>query len=156
MVYILLGSKSDQEYGKTAVDIFEQFGVKASLWVASAHRAPRWLHEVVAKGEKAGVKVFICGAGGAAHLPGVVASLTCRPVLGVGIAAKYLGGIDSMLSLVQMPSGVPVGFCGLGETGMKNAAYLALQILALEDKKLASKLHEYKKKMEEENRKANG
>ncbi|MBI2069030.1 MAG: 5-(carboxyamino)imidazole ribonucleotide mutase [Elusimicrobia bacterium] len=155
MVYIILGSRSDLEYGKAALGVLETFGVKGSLRVASAHRAPAWLHEVIKKGEKAGVNVFICAAGGAAHLPGVAASLTTRPVLGVGIPAKYLGGLDSLMSLIQMPAGVPVAFCGLGDTGMKNAAYCALQILALNDKKLSAKLDEYKKKLERENREAN-
>jgi len=154
-VYIIIGSKSDLEYGETGREILGSFGANSVLWIASAHRSPHWLGELVKAGEKSGVRLFICAAGGAAHLPGVVASLTSKPVLGVGLPARYLAGLDSLLSMVQMPSGVPVAFCGLGETGMKNAAHLALQILALEDANLALRVRMAKKKMEQENKKVN-
>lgn len=152
---VFFGSTSDREFGDAALGILKEYQVSAKMVVASAHRAPQWLHEAILRGEREGCRVFICAAGGAAHLPGVAASLTQKPVLGVALPAKYLGGFDSLMSLAQMPSGVPVALCGLGETGMKNAAYLAMQILALSNEKLALKLKEHRLKLEEDNRRAN-
>ena len=154
-VYVILGSKSDAEYGQAAVKILEGFSISVKLWFASAHRSPEWLDEVLRKGEKEGVTVYICAAGGAAHLPGVVASKVSQPVIGVGIPAKYLNGFDSLLSLVQMPSGIPVAVAGLGETGMKNSAYFAAQILAVRDKRLTQALKNFRQKQAEDVKIAN-
>ena len=143
-VYVILGSKSDTEYAQAAMKVLESFGVSAKLWIASAHRSPQWLEKVLRQGEAADVSIYICAAGGAAHLPGVVAARVLKPVIGVGIPTKYLGGVDSLLSIVGMPSGVPVATMSLGETGMKNAAYFALEILALGDKNLLKRLHAFR------------
>lgn len=133
-VQILIGSKSDSEIGEAAKKVLEAHGVRSSIEVASAHREPDKVREIVGKSS---AKVFICIAGLSAALPGVVASMTVKPVIGVPVSAK-LGGLDALLSVVQMPPGVPVAAVGL-DNG-KNAGFLALRILALQDSKLAEKL----------------
>jgi len=137
-VAIIMGSKSDWPVMKDAVEVLTQFGVTVESEVISAHRTP---HKMVSYAESAfdnGVKVIIAGAGGAAHLPGMVASLTTLPVIGVPVPLKHLDGMDSLLSIVQMPTGVPVATVAIGAA--KNAAYLALRILALSDPALLKSL----------------
>jgi 5-(carboxyamino)imidazole ribonucleotide mutase len=139
-VGIIMGSLSDWPTMKHAADVLVELGVAHEAKVVSAHRTPDRLYDY-AKGAKArGLKVIIAGAGGAAHLPGMTASLTTLPVLGVPIATKALSGQDSLLSIVQMPAGVPVGTLAIGNPGATNAGLLAAQILALEDDALAARL----------------
>jgi 5-(carboxyamino)imidazole ribonucleotide mutase len=139
-VGIIMGSLSDWPTMKHAADVLSELQVPHEAKVVSAHRTPDRLYEY-AKGAKArGLKVIIAGAGGAAHLPGMTASLTTLPVLGVPVTTKALAGQDSLLSIVQMPAGVPVGTLAIGQPGATNAGLLAAQILALEDEKLAERL----------------
>ena len=138
-VSILMGSKSDWEVVKAARDQLTVLGVVAEAKVLSAHRAPGPLHDYVTKSP---AKVFICAAGGAAHLAGVVASLTTRPVIELPIAGKYMDGLDSLLAMVQMPKGVPVATVAINGAG--NAGLLAAQILAVADPALAKKLVEHR------------
>ncbi len=142
-VSILMGSDSDFDIMKNAVDILKQFEVAHSVRVLSAHRSPADLAEHVRNSSSHGVKVFIAAAGGAAHLAGAVAAHTTHPVLGVPITS-VLNGLDSLLSTVQMPKGVPVGTLAIGEAGAANAAILAVQILALSDPGLAKALKDFK------------
>jgi 5-(carboxyamino)imidazole ribonucleotide mutase len=139
-VAIIMGSRSDWPTMKAAADVLESLGVAYEAKVVSAHRTPDRMY-VFAKGAKAaGFKVIIAGAGGAAHLPGMTASLTELPVLGVPVESKALKGMDSLLSIVQMPGGIPVATLAIGEAGAKNAGLLAAQILALSDESLAWRL----------------
>ncbi|MEK6544493.1 MAG: 5-(carboxyamino)imidazole ribonucleotide mutase [Elusimicrobiota bacterium] len=155
LVYIVLGSKSDAEYALAATDVLTAFGVKAKVFVASAHRSPKYLTRVLGAGRKEGVQVYITAAGMAAALSGVVASQVLEPVIGVPLDAGALDGMDALLSIVQMPPGVPVATMGLGKAGMKNAAYLAVRILALCDARLAAKLKAHHVKQEEDIERAN-
>jgi 5-(carboxyamino)imidazole ribonucleotide mutase len=141
-VSILMGSKSDYEVMREAVKILEKFQVPYELIITSAHRTPERTHTYVKEAEEKGAKVFICGAGMAAHLAGVVASLTTRPVIGVPMSSGMMDGLDALLSTVQMPGGMPVATVAVGKAGAKNAAYLALQILANDDEELKAKLIE--------------
>lgn len=127
-----MGSQSDWKTMRAAVEVLEQFGVPCEARVVSAHRTPEWMVEYAKGAEGRGLKVIIAGAGGAAHLPGMVASLTTLPVLGVPVESKALSGLDSLLSIAQMPGGVPVGTLAIGVAGAKNAGLLALRILAIE------------------------
>jgi 5-(carboxyamino)imidazole ribonucleotide mutase len=137
---IIMGSVSDWDTMKRAAEVLDELGVAYETKVVSAHRTPKRLY-AYAEGAKArGLKVIIAGAGGAAHLPGMTAALTILPVLGVPVTSKALSGQDSLLSIVQMPAGVPVGTLAIGEAGAANAAILAAQILALEDADLAKRL----------------
>jgi 5-(carboxyamino)imidazole ribonucleotide mutase len=146
MIGIIMGSQSDWETMKPAADLLAEFGVEHETNIVSAHRTPDRLAEY-AKGAKArGLKVIIAGAGGAAHLPGMCASMTPLPVLGVPIESKTLKGLDSLLSIAQMPAGIPVGTLAIGQAGAKNAALLAVAILALNDADLAKKLDDYRSK----------
>jgi 5-(carboxyamino)imidazole ribonucleotide mutase len=129
---------------KAAVDILEEFSVRCEKKIVSAHRTPELLRTYGLSAAKRGIRVIIAGAGGAAHLPGMIASYTRLPVLGVPIESKVLRGVDSLLSIVQMPFGIPVGCLAIGESGAKNAALLAVSILALEDKQLAEKLEAFR------------
>jgi 5-(carboxyamino)imidazole ribonucleotide mutase len=139
-VGIIMGSVSDWPTMKKAADILDKVGVAYEAKVVSAHRTPDRLYEY-AKGAKArGLHVIIAGAGGAAHLPGMAASMTVLPVLGVPVQSKALSGQDSLLSIVQMPAGIPVGTLAIGEAGATNAGLLAAQILALQDAALSAKL----------------
>ncbi|MEM4426756.1 MAG: 5-(carboxyamino)imidazole ribonucleotide mutase [Acidilobaceae archaeon] len=147
-VAVLMGSKSDWEQMKPAVDTLREFGVEVEVRVLSAHRTPEELREYVKTAAERGIEVIIAGAGGAAHLPGVVASLTHLPVIGVPIPTQHLHGLDSLLSIVQMPSGVPVATVGIGAS--KNAALLAIRILSLKYSHLVDKLEKYKEKMKAE------
>jgi 5-(carboxyamino)imidazole ribonucleotide mutase len=140
LVSVVMGSKSDYETMQAAVEILTEFGVAHEARVVSAHRTPDLLMEFAEGAAARGVKIIIAGAGGAAHLPGMIAAKTILPVLGVPIPATMLQGIDSLLSIVQMPKGIPVGTLAVGKPGAANAALLAISILALEDKALAAKL----------------
>jgi 5-(carboxyamino)imidazole ribonucleotide mutase len=140
LVGIIMGSQSDWPTMKLAADILTELGVAFETKIVSAHRTPERLY-AYAKGAKAsGLKVIIAGAGGAAHLPGMTASMTTLPVLGVPVETKALKGQDSLFSIVQMPAGVPVGTLAIGEAGAKNAGLLAVQILALADNALSTRL----------------
>jgi 5-(carboxyamino)imidazole ribonucleotide mutase len=141
-ISILMGSKSDYEIMKEAVKVIEKFQIPYEMIITSAHRTPNRTHTYVKDAEERGAKVFICGAGMAAHLAGVVASLTTKPVIGVPMPSGMMDGLDALLSTVQMPGGMPVATLAVGKAGAKNAAYLALQILALNDEELNAKLEE--------------
>ena len=149
-VAILMGSDSDLEVMAKAYDTLKKFGIESEIRVLSAHRNPNDLEEYISKGQKRGLKVFICGAGMAAHLAGVVASQTILPVIGVPLSNKTLVGIDSLLSMFQMPKGVPVATVAID--GAMNAGILAAQILAVGDKALAKKLVKFKEEMAAEGR----
>jgi 5-(carboxyamino)imidazole ribonucleotide mutase len=137
LVGVIMGSDSDAATMKAACAALEEFGVPFEARVVSAHRTPLDMVEYGSSAAARGLKVIIAGAGGAAHLPGMTASLTDLPVLGVPIESKALKGMDSLLSIVQMPGGIPVGTLAIGEAGAKNAALLAARILALSDSALA-------------------
>ncbi|HEC1823506.1 TPA: 5-(carboxyamino)imidazole ribonucleotide mutase [Campylobacter jejuni] len=141
-VSILMGSKSDYETMKESAKTLESFGVKYELIISSAHRSPKRTKEYIANAEEKGAKVFIAAAGMAAHLAGAVAAYTTKPVLGVPMPGSNLASMDSLFSTVQMPSGIPVGTLAIGKAGAINAAYLAIQILAIYDVDLAQKLKE--------------
>jgi 5-(carboxyamino)imidazole ribonucleotide mutase len=146
LVGIIMGSQSDWPTMKHAADILSELGVAFETKIVSAHRTPERLY-AFAKGAKAsGLKVIIAGAGGAAHLPGMTASMTMLPVLGVPVESKALKGQDSLYSIVQMPAGVPVGTLAIGEAGAKNAGLLAAQILALSDAAIAKRLDDWRQR----------
>ncbi|SRR5258708_5646740 len=146
IVSVIMGSKSDWETMKNAADILDQFGVRYETKVVSAHRTPDLLFEFAKSVESRGIEVIIAGAGGAAHLPGMCASQTVLPVLGVPVETKALKGMDSLLSIAQMPTGVPVGTLAIGPAGAKNAALLAISILANSRPELRKKLKNYRNK----------
>lgn len=143
-VAIIMGSRSDWPTLKGAADNLTALGVAWEAKVVSAHRTPERMFAFAKGAKAAGFKVIIAGAGGAAHLPGMTASLTDLPVLGVPVESKALKGMDSLLSIVQMPAGIPVATLAIGEAGAKNAGLLAAQILALEDPALAQRLADYR------------
>ncbi len=147
VVAIVMGSESDMPVMGEAVKILEQFNVSYKLLVASAHRSPRLVQEFARGAEEAGFEVIIAGAGGAAHLPGVIASETVLPVIGVPIDSYPLKGLDSLFSIVQMPGGVPVATMAIGTAGAKNAAILAIQILSRKEPGLLERLRRYKDDM---------
>lgn len=138
-----MGSRSDWETMKNAADILEQFGVAHECRVVSAHRTPQWMAEYAESAVERGLKVIIAGAGGAAHLPGMVASQTVLPVLGVPVQSRALQGLDSLLSIVQMPGGIPVATLAIGTAGAKNAGLLAVRILATSDDELRAALEKF-------------
>jgi len=142
-VAIIMGSRSDWPVLKRAAEMLDELGVGYEAKVVSAHRTPGRMYDFAQGAKAAGVRVIIAGAGGAAHLPGMTASLTDLPVLGVPIESKALKGMDSLLSIVQMPAGIPVGTLAIGEAGAKNAALLAARILALGDAGLAKRVAEF-------------
>ena len=146
-VLILMGSPSDMEVMEKASNVLTEFGVPFRMEVASAHRSPERVKELVSEAEDTGCSVFIAGAGWAAHLAGVVASLTTKPVIGVPIPSSALQGMDSLLSTVQMPGGIPVATVALGKGGAVNAALLAISILALGNEDLATSLSQYRTNM---------
>ena len=152
-VAIIMGSESDAEEMKPASEVLNELGIKNESRVISAHRTPDRLREYILNAEKNGVKVFIGGAGMAAALPGVIAAHTHLPVLGVPIESKSLKGIDSLLSIVQMPPGIPVGSLAIGSAGSKNAGLLAAAILSVSDQEIESKLKDYRKKQSDKVRK---
>ena len=145
-VAIIMGSQSDWETMQHAANMLDALKVKYDKRVISAHRTPDRLYDFAKSAAKNGFKVIIAGAGGAAHLPGMTSSMTTLPVLGVPVESKTLQGIDSLLSIAQMPCGVPVGTLAIGKAGAANAGLLAASILALEDKKIAKRLEEWRKK----------
>ncbi|MGH8752129.1 MAG: 5-(carboxyamino)imidazole ribonucleotide mutase [Burkholderiales bacterium] len=146
LVSILMGSKSDWDVMQHASKQLGDFGVACEARVISAHRSPDLLDEYIRDAVKSGVKCFIAGAGGAAHLAGVIAAKTTLPVLGVPMPSKHLQGLDSLLSIVQMPKGIPVATFAIGEAGAANAGLFALAMLALEDVKLAGQLQDFRNK----------
>ncbi len=143
---VIMGSQSDWSTMKNTVDVIDSFNIPYELNIVSAHRTPNRLYEYAKHAEAKGIKVIIAGAGGAAHLPGMIASLTTLPVLGVPILSEAMKGMDSLLSIVQMPSGVPVGTLAIGKSGATNAGLLSLQILAINDQALAKKIKNYRAK----------
>ena len=142
MIGIIMGSDSDLPVMKHAAEILDQFQVEYEITIVSAHRTPERMFEYAKKAEERGIKVIIAGAGGAAHLPGMVASLTHLPVIGVPVKTSSLNGLDSLLSIVQMPAGIPVATVAINNS--KNAALLALSILSTSNEGIAKKLKEYK------------
>ena len=144
LVGVIMGSKSDWDTMEETVKILEEFGVPYEAKVVSAHRTPKLMAEYGAQATARGLEVIIAGAGGAAHLPGMVASHTTTPVLGVPVETHALKGMDSLLSIVQMPGGVPVGTLAIGKGGAKNAALLAIAILANSRPELRRKLQEFR------------
>ncbi|MGY6531203.1 5-(carboxyamino)imidazole ribonucleotide mutase [Glycocaulis sp.] len=143
-VAVIMGSRSDWPTMQHATEALDALGIAHDARVISAHRTPDRMVEFTKSARARGVKVIIAGAGGAAHLPGMVASLTSLPVLGVPVKSKALKGLDSLLSIVQMPGGIPVGTLAIGEAGAKNAGLLAASILALSDKGVADRLEAYR------------
>ena len=148
-VLILMGSDSDVPTMQPAVDVLNEFGISSEMTVASAHRSPARVMKLVSEAPSRGVKLFIVGAGAAAHLGGVVAAHTILPVIGVPIDSSALKGLDALLSTVQMPPGVPVATVSIGKPGATNAGVLAAQIMGVGDKGIAQKLVDYKKKLAE-------
>ena len=147
-VAIIMGSISDLNTMEKASEVLNELGISYEMKVLSAHRTPDLLLEYIAQVEEKGFKVIIAGAGGAAHLPGVIASRTLLPVIGVPIETKALGGLDSLLSIVQMPGGIPVATMGIGNA--KNAGLMAAHILAIENSKIRERLKDYRKAMVQE------
>tara|TARA_R110000751_G_scaffold4210_24_gene20076 strand:- start:80415 stop:80903 length:489 start_codon:yes stop_codon:yes gene_type:complete len=143
-VGIIMGSQSDWPVMHHAVSILDEMGIAHEARIVSAHRTPDRLTEYAKAAKGRGLKVIIAGAGGAAHLPGMTAAMTPLPVLGVPVQSKTLSGLDSLLSIVQMPRGIPVGTLAIGEAGAVNAGLLAAAIIALEDKQVAAKLDAYR------------
>jgi phosphoribosylaminoimidazole carboxylase PurE protein len=146
-VLIVMGSDSDLSVMEESRKVLDDFGIENKITVASAHRSPERVEKLIKDAEKRGVDVIIAGAGMAAHLAGVIASHTVLPVIGVPINASSLGGLDALLSTVQMPPGVPVAAVTVGKAGAKNAAVLAAQIIARKDRAITKKLRAYKKRM---------
>jgi 5-(carboxyamino)imidazole ribonucleotide mutase len=149
LVGIIMGSKSDWETLSEAAGVLAEFGVPHECRVVSAHRTPELLREYANSAEGRGIQVIIAGAGGAAHLPGMVAAQTALPVLGVPVQSKALNGLDSLLSIVQMPAGVPVATLAIGKAGATNAGLLAVSVLALTRPELAEKLKAYRRQQTE-------
>lgn len=143
-VAVIMGSTSDWDTMKNACEILEQFEVPYIKKVVSAHRTPDYMFEFAENAKELGLKVIIAGAGGAAHLPGMVAAKTTLPVIGVPVQSKALNGLDSLLSIVQMPAGVPVATVAIGKSGAKNAGLLAVQMLATSDETLVKKLEQFR------------
>ncbi|MCA1564271.1 MAG: 5-(carboxyamino)imidazole ribonucleotide mutase [Acidobacteria bacterium] len=149
-----MGSKSDWETMRAADEVLTEFNVPHECRVVSAHRTPRLMAEFAGGAEARGVRVIIAGAGGAAHLPGMVAAQTLLPVLGVPVESRALKGLDSLLSIVQMPAGIPVGTLAIGQAGARNAALLAVAILANEDSALRERLRAFRVEQERQVRAA--
>jgi 5-(carboxyamino)imidazole ribonucleotide mutase len=146
-VGIIMGSQSDWDTMRHAADVLARFEVAHESKIVSAHRTPAWMVEYASTAEARGIQVIIAGAGGAAHLPGMVAANTLAPVLGVPVESQALNGLDSLLSIVQMPGGVPVGTLAIGKSGAQNAALLAVAILANHDPVLREKLRTYREEL---------
>lgn len=147
LVAVIMGSKSDWDTMKLAGEMLTRFGVPHECCIVSAHRTPLWLAEFAAAAEARGLEIIVAGAGGAAHLPGMMASQTLVPVLGVPIESRALKGMDSLLSIVQMPRGIPVGTLAIGESGAVNAALLAVAILANTRPALREKLRAFREEL---------
>lgn len=146
-VAVIMGSISDMDKMQDAIDTLKEFGVESQVKIVSAHRTPEMMVDFAKNAAKNGIKVIIAGAGGAAHLPGMVASLTTLPVIGVPVALKYLDGMDSLLSIVQMPRGVPVATVAVNNS--QNAALLALRMLGISDDNIAKKLATHQESLKE-------
>ncbi len=144
IVSVIMGSRSDYTSLEKTSTLLDELGIPHETLVVSAHRTPDRMFEFAKSAKSRGIKVIIAGAGGAAHLPGMVASLTVLPVIGVPIKSKTLNGLDSLLSIVQMPAGIPVATVAIGEAGAKNAALLAASILGLENKDIARSLEDFR------------
>ena len=147
IVAILMGSDSDLPVMNEAAEVLKEFGVPFEIHVLSAHRSPHQVAEFATNAQNKGLKVFICGAGGAAHLAGVVAAHTTLPVIGVPVDSTPLNGMDALLATVQMPAGIPVATVAVGKSGARNAGILAVQMLGLSDSKISQKLAEFKKRL---------
>jgi len=148
-VLIFMGSDSDLAVMHGAMDLLREFGVSCEITIASAHRSPDRLERLIDEAHQRGVQVFIAGAGAAAHLAGVIAARTTKPVIGVPIDSSALNGLDALLSMVQMPPGVPVATVSIGKSGATNAAVLAAQILGLSNPAIAARLADYKRRLAE-------
>jgi 5-(carboxyamino)imidazole ribonucleotide mutase len=148
-VGIIMGSQSDWPTMRLAADVLEALEIPLEKRIVSAHRTPERMYDYARTAAERGLKVIIAGAGGAAHLPGMVASLTCLPVLGVPVESRTLKGLDSLYSIVQMPAGVPVGTLAIGAAGATNAGLLAAQIVALGDPQLAARLADWRRQRTE-------
>ncbi len=142
VVGVILGSKSDLPLMESCVKVLDELGIENEVKVCSAHRNPRGVMEWASSARERGLKVVIAAAGGAAHLPGVVAAWTDLPVIGVPVPTQHLGGVDSLYSIVQMPAGIPVATVAIGEAGAKNAAWLAARILGVTDAEVEKRHHE--------------
>ena len=145
-VGIIMGSNSDWETMRHAAETLEALGIAHEVKIVSAHRTPKRLYDYASSAKRRGLSVIIAGAGGAAHLPGMAASMTALPVLGVPVRSAALGGLDSLLSIVQMPAGIPVGTLAIGKSGAINAALLAAAILATSDEGLAGRLETWRER----------
>lgn len=146
-VAVIMGSKSDLPTMELAIEILKKFGITYEVTIVSAHRTPEQMYHFAKNAESRGIKIIIAGAGGAAHLPGMVASLTPLPVIGVPIQSKTLNGLDSLLSIVQMPGGIPVATVAIGEAGAKNAGLLAVSILGTINSEIRKNLKIFREKM---------
>ena len=144
LVAVIMGSKSDWDTMRHAVEMLDRFGVAHEAKIVSAHRTPQWMVEYASSAVERGLQIIIAGAGGAAHLPGMTAANTLLPVLGVPVESKALSGMDSLLSIVQMPGGIPVGALAIGKSGAQNAALLAVAMLANHDPELREKLRVFR------------
>lgn len=149
-VGIIMGSQSDWETMRHAAETLDALGIAHETRIVSAHRTPERLYDYARKAAERGLKVIVAGAGGAAHLPGMTASMTRLPVLGVPVESKALSGMDSLLSIVQMPAGIPVGTLAIGPAGARNAGLLAAAILALADPGLAARLEDWRRRQSDE------
>ena len=149
MIGIIMGSYSDWATMKEAAQLLKNFSVDFEVNVVSAHRTPERMFEYAKSAVERGIKIIIAGAGGAAHLPGMVASLTPLPVIGVPVKSRALNGIDSLLSIVQMPAGIPVATVAIGDAGAKNAALLAIQMLGMNDAILQQKIVDYRNELKQ-------
>lgn len=147
IVSIIMGSKSDYEHMSDAISTLREFGVEIESKIVSAHRTPQLMYEFASSAADRGIEVIIAGAGGAAHLPGMTASMTTLPVIGVPVPSKHLKGIDSLLSIVQMPSGIPVATVAIGNS--RNAALLALRILSIKHPDIRKKMEDFMKNQKE-------
>lgn len=146
-VAIVMGSKSDADIMQNAVEILNKFGIDSEVFIISAHRTPEKAMRFASSARQQGFEVIIAGAGYAAHLPGVIASWTTLPVIGVPLASSDLNGLDSLYAIVQMPAGIPVATVTIGKAGAKNAAYLAAEILSLKYSEIAQKLKIYREEL---------
>jgi 5-(carboxyamino)imidazole ribonucleotide mutase len=150
LIGVIMGSRSDLKYMQAAIDVLVELGVPHEARIVSAHRTPDWMFEYATTAESRGVEVIIAAAGGAAHLPGMVAAKTTLPVLGVPIPATMLNGLDSLLSIVQMPKGIPVGTLAIGEPGATNAALLGASIVSLRHPEIRDRLKAWRKSRTDE------
>ena len=149
LVGVVMGSRSDAPVMQETVDILEQLGIEYEVRVISAHRTPEQAREYGLKARERGLEVIVAGAGGAAHLPGVLASWTTLPVIGVPLASSELKGVDALYAIVQMPAGIPVAAVAVGSAGARNAAFLAAEILGLKHDKIRTAYEEYRRKLAE-------